>query len=276
MPFLWWKEKRLRTVWRVEKGGDPSFLVGTAHFTPYLFKRALTKLIQNAEVVLFEGPLDQNSMAKVVQYGRQGENNLSVYEALDPRAIKEINKQLATRLNPPTAAGTYLELIHPKASNYLETYAAGVRPWMAFLTVWSALLDWKYSMDIDAYHIAQALGKKIQFLETIEDQLAALDGIPFDRIVNYLNHVEKWEGHKELFQKAFLNGEVEKFISMTGEFPTRCESIIQKRDPIFFEGMKPFFEVGRAVTFVGVGHIPGIRKLFLGEGYQVIQLTIRE
>jgi hypothetical protein len=25
-----------------------------------------------------------------------------------------------------------------------------------------------------------------------------------------------------------------------------------------------------------VGHIPGIRKLFLGEGYQVIQLTIRE
>jgi hypothetical protein len=142
---------------------------------------------------------------------------------------------------------------------------------MAFLTVWSALLDWKYSMDTEAFHIAQALGKKIRFLETIEDQLAALDGVPLDRIVRYLNHVEKWKMHKELFQKAFLSGEVEKFVLMTGEFPTRCESIIQKRDPIFFEGMKPFFEEGRAVAFVGIGHIPGIQKLFLAENYQIIQ-----
>jgi hypothetical protein len=271
MNLLWWKEKRLRTVWRVEKGQKVSFLVGTAHFTPYRFRKALMKLIQNADTILFEGPLDQESMAQVVQYGRQGENTPSVYKALDPQAIKELNKQLSARLNPPTTAGTYLELIHSKASNYLETYTLGVRPWMAFLAVWSALLDWKYSMDMEAFHIAQALGKKIRFLETIEDQLAALDGIPFDRIVNYLNHVEKWKIHKDLFQKAFLNAEVEKFVSMTGEFPTRCESIIQNRDPIFFEGMKPFFEAGRAVALVGVGHIPGIQKLFLGEGYQVIQ-----
>ncbi len=271
MDLFWWKEKRLRTVWRVEKDGEASFLVGTAHFSPYRFKKALTRLIQNAEIVLFEGPLDRESMAKVIQYGRQPENSPSVYEALDPHAIKEINKQLSARLNPPITAATYLELIHSKASNDLETYAAGVRPWMAFLTVWSALLDWKYSMDLEAYHIAQTLGKKILFLETIEDQLAALDGIPFDRIVNYLNRVEKWKVHNDLFQKAFLNGEVEKFASMTGEFPTRCESIIQKRDLIFFEGMKPFFEAGRAVTFVGVGHIPGIQELFLDEGYQVIQ-----
>jgi pheromone shutdown protein TraB len=58
---------------------------------------------------------------------------------------------------------------------------------------------------------------------------------------------------------------------MTGEFPTRCESIIAKRDPIFFKRMKVFFEKGKAVAFVGVGHIPGIRKLFLDEGYRVIQ-----
>ena len=271
MSFFWWKEKRLRTVWRVEKDGKASLLVGTAHFTRYRFKKALTKLVQKADTILFEGPLDQESMARVVQYGRQGENTPSVYEALDPQAIKELNKQLGNRLNAPTTVGTYLELIHSKASNYLESYTAGVRPWMAFFTVWSALLDWKYSMDVEAFHIAQSFGKKIRFLETIEDQLAALDGVPFERIVNYLNHVEKWKMHKDLFQKAFVNGEVEKFVSMTGEFPTRCESIIQRRDPIFFEGMKPFFEEGRATAFVGVGHIPGIQKLFLAEDYQIIQ-----
>ena len=179
MNLLWWNEKRLKTVWRVEKDWKASRLVGTAHFTRYRFKKALRRLIQNADVILFEGPLDQESMAHVVNYGRQGEISPSVYEVLDPQAIKELNKQLNTRLNPPTTAGTYLELIHSKASNYLGSYTVGVRPWMAFLTVWSALLDWKYSMDTEAFHIAQASGKKIRFLETIEDQLAALDGIPF-------------------------------------------------------------------------------------------------
>ena len=47
---------------------------------------------------------------------------------------------------------------------------------------------------------------------------------------------------------------------MTGEFPTRCESIIAKRDPIFFKGMKAFFEEGKTAAFVGVGHIPGIQE----------------
>ena len=90
-------------------------------------------------------------------------------------------------------------------------------------------------MDVEAFHIAQKLGKKIQYLETIEDQLAALDGIPFERIVNYLNHIEHWKAHKEVFLKAFLEGDLQKFLSMTGEFPTRCDSILTKRNPIFFK-----------------------------------------
>jgi uncharacterized protein YbaP (TraB family) len=126
-------------------------------------------------------------------------------------------------------------------------------------------------MDVEAFRIAQKLGKKIEYLETIEDQLAALDGIPFERIVNYLNHIRNWRVHKEVFTKAFLEGDIQQFFSMTGEFPTRCESIIVKRDPIFFKRMKVFFEKGKTASFVGVAHIPGIRKLFLDEGYRVIQ-----
>ena len=78
MNLFWWKEKKLRSVWKVEKNGRSSLLVGTAHFCPYRFEKALTKLIQDAETVLFEGPLDQESMARVVQYGRQGEGTPSL------------------------------------------------------------------------------------------------------------------------------------------------------------------------------------------------------
>ena len=271
MNLFWWKEKPLRTVWRVEKDGPPCFLVGTAHFFPYSFKKTLARLIQNVEIVLFEGPLDQESMARVVQYGQQGENTPSIYEALDPVAIREINRQLNVRLTGDTTAGSYLQLIHPKSSDFLEVHTQGVRPWMAFFTIWSAFLNWKYSMDVEAFHIAQKLKKKVRYLETIEEQLAALDGIPVERIVRYLNRVHSWETHKKQFKKAFLEGDLEKFRSLTGEFPTRCESILDKRDPLFFERMKPYLGEGKTAAFVGVAHIPGIREMFLNEGYKVTQ-----
>lgn len=271
MNVFSWKRKSLRTVWRVEKEGKSSLLVGTAHFFPYSFKKALIKLIQSVETVLFEGPLDQESMAQVVRYGRQGEDSRSLSDALDPAVAKEINRQLGVLQGPTPAAGSYLDLIYPTTPDFLEVHTRGVRPWMAFFTIWSAFLNWKHSMDVEAFRIAQELGKKIEYLETIEDQLTALDGIPFDSIVNYLNHIEIWNVHKELFMKAFLEGNLQKFSSMTGEFPTRCESIITKRDPLFFERIQIFFEEGKTTAFVGVAHIPGIRKMFLDEGYQVTQ-----
>ncbi len=271
MNLFWWKEKPLRTVWRVEKVSPASFLVGTAHFSPYSFKKSLTKLIQGVETVLFEGPLDEESMARVVEYGRQGQNAPSLYKALQPAAIKEINRHLSTQAGASSSAGSYLELLRPRASDPLEELARGVRPWMTFFAVWPAFLNWEHSMDMEAFCIARKLGKKIAYLETIEDQLAALDGIPFERIVNYLNHIKSWSVHKEVFKKAFLEGDIQQFYSMTGEFPTRCESILTKRDPVFFKGIKASFEERRAVAFVGVAHIPGIRKLFLAEGYQVTQ-----
>jgi hypothetical protein len=272
MDFFWWKEKRFRAVWRVEKGGEYSFLVGTAHFCPYRFEKALTRLIRGAEIVAFEGPLDQETMDRVVQYGRQGENSPSLYEALDPRAVKEINRQLSARRSADTTTRAGLDIFQSATPDFVETHTRGVRPWLGFFTLWSALLDWNYSMDVEAFRIAQKLGKDIRFLETIEDQFVALDGIPFERIVNYLNHIGHWKAYKEMFLKAFLSGDLGKFVSMTGEFPTRCESILVTRDPIFFKGIKTLFEQGKTAAFVGAAHIPGIRERFLADGYHVTQV----
>ncbi len=276
MNILWWKEKKLKAVWRIEKEGRSSLLVGTAHFSPYRFDRALTRLIRRAETVLFEGPLDRESMARVVDYGRQGEGIPSLYDALAPGAVKEINRRLERRLNASAAAssGSYLDFIQPVDTDFLSTYTRGVRPWMAFFAVWSALLNWKHSMDVEAYRIARSLGKRIAFLETIEDQLAALDGVPFERFVDYLNHIEEWRDYQDRFIEAYLAGDLDRFLSMTGVFPTRCESILARRDPLFFEGIKASHEKGPTTAFVGVAHIPGVRRLFLEHGYRMIQEAV--
>jgi hypothetical protein len=133
MYFFWWREKRLKTVWRVEKDGRVSSLVGTAHFCPYRFEKALTQLIKEAEIVAFEGPLDEGSMERVVQYGRQAKNSPSLYDALDPAAVKEINRQLSARVATNTTTGAYLELFHSMTSDFVETHTRDVRPWLGFL-----------------------------------------------------------------------------------------------------------------------------------------------
>jgi uncharacterized protein YbaP (TraB family) len=271
MNLFPWKEKRLRTAWRVEKNGRESFLVGTAHFSPNSFRKAMTGLVRASDTILFEGPLDPASMADVARYGCRGEDTPSVYDALDPAVIREINRQMAARSGPAAGSGSYLDLIYSRYGGFMEENARGVRPWMAFFATWSAFLNWKHSMDVEAFHIARKLGKEIGYLETIQDQLDALDGIPFDRIVNYFNKFQNWSAHRELFKRVFLEGDPQNYLSITAEFPTRCESIIAKRDPIFFRGIRTSFEKRPTTAFVGIGHIPGVREMLIDDGYQVTQ-----
>ncbi len=271
MTFFPWREKPLRTVWKVGRSDRESFVVGTAHFSPRSFRKQLTALVAGAEAVLFEGPLDRESMAEVARYGSRGEGTPSVYDAIDPAVVREINRQLADRSQAATTAGVYRDLLCRTAPGFLEEHARGVRPWMAFFTTWSAFLNYKHSMDVEAFHIARELGKEIGYLETIPDQLEALDGIPFERIVQYLNRFQHWGAHRDRFEKVFIEGELRNYLSITGEFPTRCESIIGRRDPIFFAGIRASAEKRRTAAFVGVGHLPGILRRFVDAGYHVSQ-----
>jgi hypothetical protein len=85
MGLLWPRGKPLRMVWKVEKGGKAAFLVGTAHFFPYSFEKALERLIRDARTVLLEGPLDEESHERVVQWGCQGQARPISVKILAPR-----------------------------------------------------------------------------------------------------------------------------------------------------------------------------------------------
>ena len=60
-----------------------------------------------------------------------------------------------------------------------------------------------------------------------------------------------------------------EMVSTTTIFPTRCKSILDDRDPVFFERMKPFMDRGSAVAFVGTTHVGGLAGMFEGEGYLI-------
>ncbi len=126
-------------------------------------------------------------------------------------------------------------------------------------------------MDLEALRIASDLGKEIHFLETIDEQIAALEEVSFERIVQFLNHAHHWDKYTKRHRECYLQGDLQALMSSALPFPTRCESIIEKRDPILFQRMKKFFCQGKVMAFMGTAHIPGLRKMFEEEGYQLIQ-----
>ncbi len=267
------KEKELRMIWEVEREGRKSRLAGTAHFFPYGFKNSLSKHIGSADVVLLEGPLDESAMSRIVEQGSGGKEFPSLYDALNAQTIVKINRELAYPSSHLSTFASYVDIFKSPADP-LHHQIKGQRPWMAFFSIWFQYLrkrGWKYTMDLDAFKTAERLGKKIHHLEKIEEQIEALDGIPLEKIVNFLKKIEQWEKYTHGYVKRYLSGGLEELMSAATEFPTRCESIIDRRDPVLYERMKVFLEKGNAIAFVGITHIQGIKKMLVEDGYKVTQ-----
>ena len=268
---LFSKDRELRMIWRIEKDYRISYLIGSAHFFPYSFKRSLTRYIGNADTVLFEGPLDEDNMNKVVEQGTKGDNNSSLNGVLDDSTIKEINK-LEYTISTHSYLGTYAMTFGRSTDNSLYEQIKGKRPWMAFFYIWLYYRErnsWMYKLDMDAFKIANEMGKDFHFLEKIDEQIAALDAVPVERIVNFLKKINKWDGYAKKYVRYYLRGDLDGLLSSATEFPTVCESIIDKRDPILYERMKPFLEKGNTVAVVGITHIQGIKELLIKDGYSV-------
>jgi uncharacterized protein YbaP (TraB family) len=70
----------------------------------------------------------------------------------------------------------------------------------------------------------------------------------------------------------YLKGDLEKLMSFATIFPTYCDPIIGKRDPILYERMKPFLQEGKVLVCVGTTHIQGIEKMLSEDGYSIDQL----
>lgn len=266
----WSRQRALRMVWTVEKDGQVSYLVGTAHFFPYSFRRSLEKLAGAVETMIFEGALDADSLARIAAYGRQGGDCPDLGKLLEPAAIRKIDQRLEQRLDHGGEASLYA-LAQPGRAVYFEMLTQGVRPWMAFFSIWSTGLGWEYSVDVEAYQAALRQGRAVRFLETVEEQLRVLDGIPLERIVQQLNAVDGWPAYTQRYVEAYLAGDLAGWLALSGRFPSRVPLVVEERDTILCERLAALLPTQRLAAFVGAPHVPGISHLLRQQGYRVEQ-----
>ena len=264
-------EKELKMIWEVAKNHKRSYLVGTAHFFPYSFKKSLHRYLENAGTVMFEGPLDQDNMAKVVNRGLDIQSGYHIFDDLDRQSKYKITRELA-----PQGRGRntffILNLRKFKVENPLYEMVKGMKPWLAFFTIWSNYLKkngWKYSVDLEGYTLAESLGKKIVFLETMEEQINVLENLTHDRIIDFLKRVDQWQELTQGYVGCYLAGDLKQIKSKGLRFPSRHRSVIDHRDKIFYERMREYLEQGDAVAFIGAPHVAGVSKLLCEDGYQI-------
>ena len=264
-------QKDLKMIWQVEKNRKKSYLVGTAHFSPYSFKASLHRCLQTANTVLFEGPLDQDNMARVVNCGYDPQSSYHIFDELDRKTIDKITHEITPKCRDKD---TFLifNLCKFSMENPIYEMVKGMKPWLAFFTIWSNYLQkngWRYSVDLEGYTIAEQLAKKIVFLETIEEQINVLENIPRDRIIDFLKQVDRWPKLAREYAASYLAGDLETLKSKGLRFPSRHPSVLERRDQIFFDRLAQYLRQGGAVAFVGAPHVSGMNKLLHQDGYKI-------
>jgi len=271
--FIFPGEKQLKTVWEAGKDGKKNYIVGTAHFFPYHFRISLGKILRRSKRALFEGPLDPQSMEKVVTHGSQGNGSMEIYQALDFQALKEIRGKAADLFGDSHPLLQFLPG-GQKPLDPLQAHFLKLRPWLAFFNIWTFYLKskgWTGSVDLEAFDLAKKLGREIQFLETIEEQIQVLEQIPVDRMIRFLKKVHHWDEYSESYVRMFLQGALADWMSGTSDFPSRCSPVIGERDRVFYCRMKPFIEKGESAVFLGAPHLHGVNQMLEADGYRVEQ-----
>lgn len=250
-------------VWELERHGCRSTLIGAAHFFPRHFRRSLRRLLGEARIVLLEGPLDEEATRKVLAAGR-GSGGSMLYEA----AGEKINAQLGI-VRPPLDLHQLLkDLVFGRQDEWLGEEMRALKPWAAFFGVWTryrAREGWTHSLDLDAARIAAALGKQTLYLETIEEQIAALEAVPLERILGFMN--VDWSAYCAAYERHYLAGELDALVAAAQAFPTYCEPIIERRDPLLAQRMSGELERGGACVVIGVAHCPGVLARLRSLGY---------
>jgi hypothetical protein len=264
-------ERELRTVWRIAAGSRTSYLAGAARFFPYRFRRSIARYLARVDRLVLEGRLDDAALQRVIARGATEGGARGLGESLDPATILKINAALGMRdssFNLQLVAQAFLGGT-PGESVCVDI--GGLRPWLAFYRIWTQYLarhGFVHRIELDALRAAEAAGKPVHYLETVEEQVAALEGIPATRFVAFLRDAD-WDGHRRALVRSYLRGALDAIEARGRDFPTYCESVVHRRNPILYARMRPHLDAGSAFIMIGIANCFGVLAAARSDGYEV-------
>ncbi len=265
-------------LWRVSRPGvTPSYLYGTMHLSdPRLLALPpeAERAFEQARTVILELYPDRAVAQRFAQASQiDGE------EGLDTRVPTAVFSRLVELMSPRGATPARLKRLKPWAALLLATAAPG---------------GGGESPDVMLYARARMLNKRVEELDSVEEQIAVFDGIPQDTQVALLavalaRH-EALAAEMEENIQAYLAGDLAGLVRLArrnggeGAPGRRHQAVLEKavihdRSVVMAYRLQAYLRRGGAFVAVGALHLhgpKGMLALLVEDGWIVRPVALTE
>ena len=271
-------------LWRIEADGtDPSWLFGTMHLSdPRVLEmnEPARSAFDGADTVVLE--------LKDIQNTAKLQAAMMANPALTMLEPGESLQSMLSQEDLETVEGILQERGIPL------TLVSRMKPWLVFTMVALPECEMerrargKHALDMQLARDAVAGGKRIEGLETVEEQVSALANLSLDLQVRMLIDVaalntsqnDRVETMTDLYlagdigaiMPALLHSSEDSGLAEDSAFNEFERGMIQNRNHTMAERLQPILADGNAFVAVGALHLPGdegLVELLRDQGYRV-------
>lgn len=257
-------------LWRVQ-GTDPSrpsYLYGTVHSMDgraFRFTDSMTVALERVDLVA--GELDMDLA------GEQAAGLLHMVIMPDGKRLEDLYRKKDWRV---------VESALKKELGFQAVLAERMKPYfvIALLTGPGESMDHEEMLDDAIMRMARDNGQRVIGLETVEEQIAALDVLPLkQQAAMLLEHVEGDGGEEEMNEllDAYAEQDLDRLMAIASEeegMPPELErSLLMERNVRMAQRMDSIMQGGETGFFaIGAAHLPkptGLIALLQNKGYSV-------
>ena len=243
-------------LWKItgKNNAKPSYLFGTIHLVcpgDYVWTDAMKKSLDASEKICLEIDMD-NTNALAESFGLLVDPSKKLSDYFSTTDYEKLQQYAKDSMELEPQILTHLK---PVAILMLLTKEAG------------SLCDVPVSYEENIMKTAKAKKKPIAGLETVAQQMKALESIPADTIVKYvletINDKGDVNGADEYYKlvNAYKQQDIEKLQEMIASsegLAAASDALLNERNRNWIGSMAEMMKTGKSVFFaVGAGHLAG-------------------
>ena len=263
-------------LWKAtSKSGGTMYLVGSVHLLPkdsYPLNPALETAFKESDLLVEEADLGEMGVGAQMAFLSRGmlPSNTPLDKVLSPATYALLTKRVAD-IGVPIEP---LKLLKP----WMVAQMLEVMQWQ------KAGYDPELGLDKHFYDLAQAAGKSVQGLETLDFQVSLFDGMTMPEqdhlLAETLKEIDTEQANMAKLMEAWKAGDaptVERIVlSALRQEPQLYQRLLVDRNKAWIPKLEPLFaRKGHTFVVVGAAHLvgpDGLISLLKAKGYTVEQM----
>lgn len=261
------KDSYKSLLWKISRYDltHESYLFGTMHAKEkaiFNFSENFNKAFNNAETFAMEIALESDMYTGIFNM-MMADENYNIHNYLSNAEYAKLDNWLKKEY------GFKLKMFEK------------IKPIFLYVMTNKASMGMRNEPFLDEYlaREAEAKGKEVVGLETMEEQVAALDNISleeqFKMILQSIDHQKKEEKAFEKLLKTYMKQDLDKMLKLIQESSiseVSYKKLINERNITMTQRILPLLKEKSTFVAVGAGHLPGeqgIVNLLRKQGYAV-------